>query len=100
MSNNVTELAIHTKSTVPEFFGFFFLVASSTLYGSNYLPVKQFETGDGMFFQFNMSLGIWLVGLVVNIMQKFPKFYLLPMLSGFFWAVCFYLNKIFVILIH
>lgn len=77
----------NSSSSLPFYSGFLFLLGSSFLYGSNYVPVKQFETGDGMFFQFILCLGIWLVGFVVNWFRGFPKFYALPMLGGFFWAV-------------
>ena len=90
MLNNQTtaEIPIDAEGNkLPVFVGFLFLIGSSVLYGSNYVPVKQFETGDGMFFQLILCLGIWFVGLIVNCIQNFPKFYPLPMLGGLFWAV-------------
>lgn len=65
------------------------LVSCSFLWGSNYVPVKQYETGDGMFFQMILSLGIWTVGMMVHWFRNFPKYYALPMLSGFLWSVGF-----------
>ena len=88
LNQTTAEIPIDIENNkLPSFVGFLFLIGLSLLYGSNYVPVKQFETGDGMFFQFILCLGIWLVGLVVNCIQNFPKFYPLPMLGGFFWAV-------------
>ena len=34
-----------TDSGIPSWAGFVFLLGSSFFYGSNYLPVKQYETG-------------------------------------------------------
>lgn len=34
-----------TESAIPSWAGFVFLIGSSFFYGSNYLPVKQYETG-------------------------------------------------------
>jgi len=36
------------------------------MFGSNFVPVKQFDTGDGVFFQWVMCSAIWFVGLIVN----------------------------------
>lgn len=74
------------SSTLPSWTGFIFLICSSILYGSNYLPVKQYETGDGMFFQLIVCVGIWIVGFVLNIVRGFPEFYALPLLGGFLWS--------------
>ena len=35
-------------------------------FGSNFVPVKKYETSDGVFFQFVMCLGIFCFGMVVN----------------------------------
>lgn len=75
-----------SNSTLPSWTGFLFLFGSSSLYGSNYLPVKAYDTGDGQFFQLLVCIGIWLVGFVLNIIRDFPKFYMLPMLGGALWA--------------
>lgn len=88
---NVTSAFMSTTTTsgpsLPAYTGFFFLLGASFLYGSNYLPVKQFETGDGMFFQLILCIAIWTVGFIVNWARDFPQFYALPMLGGFLWAV-------------
>jgi glucose uptake protein GlcU len=78
--------SIAGNSTLPEYSGFLLLVGSSFLFGSNYLPVKSYETGDGMFFQLILSVAVWTVGFGVNWLRQFPKFELLPMLGGALWA--------------
>lgn len=67
--------------------GFITLGLSTVFFGSNFLPVKQFETGDGVFFQLFVTLGIWTVGFVINAIRNFPTFYPLPLLGGFFWVI-------------
>jgi hypothetical protein len=86
--------------------GFGSVILSVLFYGSNFVPVKQYPTGDGMFFQvclhmarsqkfhiyvyicemfiFNfskwiMAIGIWTTALIVNIIQpaKFEPFAML-----------------------
>lgn len=75
------------SSSLPAYSGYLFLVGSSIFYGSNFLPVKQYETGDGMFFQLILCIAIWTVGFLVNSIRNFPQFYPLPLLGGFMWAV-------------
>jgi hypothetical protein len=48
--------------------------------------VKHYETGDGMFFQFVVCIGIWISGMVVFAVQSFPKFYAVPLLGGVIWS--------------
>ena len=87
MDSSFTECAnTNTTTTDSSWLGFVYLLGSAALWGSNYIPVKQFETGDGMFFQLINCLAIWMVSLVVNITRGFPQFYALPLLSGLLWA--------------
>jgi len=55
-------------------------------FGSNFVPVKKFETGDGVFFQWVLCCAIWLSGMVVNIARGFPQFQPFAMLGGFLWC--------------
>uniref|UniRef100_A0A7M4EW52 Transmembrane protein 144 n=1 Tax=Crocodylus porosus TaxID=8502 RepID=A0A7M4EW52_CROPO len=76
VSSNGTDLTIgFTSSAVAVF-----------LFGTNFVPVKKFDTGDGMFFQWILCTAIWIVSLVVNLIQKCPQFWPLAMLGGFLWA--------------
>uniref|UniRef100_A0A8C6UB69 Transmembrane protein 144b n=1 Tax=Neogobius melanostomus TaxID=47308 RepID=A0A8C6UB69_9GOBI len=56
------------------------------LYGSNYVPVKRIEMGDGMFFYWVSCSAMWLVSLVGDLMLQSPTFYPLAMLGGVIWA--------------
>lgn len=43
--------------------------------------------GDGMYFQWMMAIGAWIVGLIVNTcLGSQPPFISFSMLSGFLWA--------------
>uniref|UniRef100_A0A8C6YL21 Transmembrane protein 144 n=1 Tax=Nothoprocta perdicaria TaxID=30464 RepID=A0A8C6YL21_NOTPE len=75
-SSNGTDLAV----------GFTSSVVAVLLFGTNFVPVKKFDTGDGMFFQWILCASIWMVSLVVNLIQNCPRFWPLAMLGGFVWA--------------
>ncbi|XP_072112092.1 transmembrane protein 144b isoform X1 [Mobula birostris] len=67
-------------------FGFAACAVSVVFFGSNFVPVKKYDTGDGLFFQWILCAGIWVVSLIVNLILKCPKFWPLAMLGGFVWA--------------
>ena len=43
----------------------------------------------GMFFQFMMCLGIFLMGMIVQMIQGFQGMYPLVLISGFLWTTGF-----------
>ena len=49
--------------------GFACAFVAVAFFGSNFVPVKKFETGDGVFFQFILCTAIWVVGNIVNAVQ-------------------------------
>ncbi|KNC53151.1 transmembrane protein 144 [Thecamonas trahens ATCC 50062] len=55
-------------------------------FGSNFVPVKKFQTGDGMFFQWVMCAAIFCAGVCVNAVRESPEFHYLAMLGGFLWC--------------
>ncbi len=66
--------------------GYVGIIVAVFFFGSNYLPVKKYDCGDGMFFQLILCLAIWTVGLVVQCIRGFPTFYPLPMVGGLLWS--------------
>ncbi|KAM6220645.1 transmembrane protein 144 [Rhynchocyon petersi] len=76
MSSNGTDLTI----------GFISSSLAILLFGSNFVPLKKYDTGDGMFLQWVLCAAIWLVALVVNLILHCPKFWPLAMLGGCIWA--------------
>jgi len=71
---------------IPSYMGFISLALCIILFASHSLPVKKFETGDGMVYQMLLCTGVWLVGVVVNYIRQFPPVYFLPMVGGFIWT--------------
>lgn len=56
-------------------------------FGSSYIPVKKYNTGDGFYYQMFLGLGIWIVGLCVNIVQGFPKVEGIVLIGGVIWSI-------------
>lgn len=65
-------------------------LVSVLLFGSNYLPIKRYHVGDGLFFQFCLCGGIYLVGLSINHLHPYsdspPPFQPLSALGGVAWC--------------
>ncbi|XP_006213650.2 transmembrane protein 144 isoform X1 [Vicugna pacos] len=76
MSSNGTDLTA----------GFICSSAAILLFGSNFVPLKKYDTGDGMFLQWVLCAAIWLVALVVNLILHCPKFWPFAMVGGCIWA--------------
>ncbi|XP_060034882.1 transmembrane protein 144 isoform X2 [Erinaceus europaeus] len=76
MSSNEMDLTI----------GFISSSIAIILFGSNFVPLKKYDTGDGMFLQWVLCAAIWLVSLVVNIILHCPKFWPFAMVGGCIWA--------------
>ncbi|XP_010626252.1 transmembrane protein 144 isoform X3 [Fukomys damarensis] len=76
MSSNGTGLDI----------GYLSSFAAILLFGSNFAPLKKYDTGDGMFLQWVLCAAIWLVALVVNLILHCPRFWPFAMLGGCIWA--------------
>ncbi|KAK6746653.1 hypothetical protein RB195_000119 [Necator americanus] len=62
-------------------------VVSAITYGSTWVPVRWFDTGDGLYFQWLMCIGQTLFGTVVLGLSSWPPVFPLAMLSGVFFAV-------------
>lgn len=52
---------------------------SSLFFGSMFVPIKKFNSGDGVFVQWIMGLTIMFVGVIVNFYSNFPSFQPLAM---------------------
>eukprot|EP01125_Pyxidicula_operculata_P010316 TRINITY_DN3400_c0_g1_i2.p1 TRINITY_DN3400_c0_g1~~TRINITY_DN3400_c0_g1_i2.p1 ORF type:complete len:193 (-),score=30.65 TRINITY_DN3400_c0_g1_i2:636-1214(-) len=71
---------------IPQYVGYICAGIAGLCFGSNFVPVKQYETGDGLFFQWIMCAAIWICGFIVNATRGFPPFQPLAMLGGFLWC--------------
>ncbi|XP_064405556.1 transmembrane protein 144-like [Halichondria panicea] len=78
--------ACNSKDGSQMWIGFLGAAIAIVFFGSNFIPVKKFETGDGMFFQWVLCVGIWLVGLVVNMIQNQPPIFLPALVGGISWT--------------
>lgn len=76
----------HLNQMVSTGLAFVSALVAVLCFGSNFIPVKQYDTGDGMFFQFVMCNAIFVVGVIVNAIQGFPAFEPLALIGGFVWA--------------
>jgi len=55
-------------------------------FGSNFLIIKKWSPGDGMFFQLNMCIAVWMTGLVYHIAIGAPPIQEQAMIGGALWA--------------
>ncbi len=62
--------------------GYICIFISTILWGCYLMPVKHYDTGDGVFFQFIMCISIWFTGVFVDCIKDFPKFYGLTVIGG------------------
>ena len=111
---NISMDKCNNVSKSMEWVGWVGVAIAVGFFGSNFIPVKKFDTGDGktsaklspslspppslplslpspsfslgMFFQWVLCIGIWLVGLVVNIARVQPPFFLPTLFGGFLWT--------------
>jgi len=63
-----------------------YLILAVTFFGSTYVPVKQFKTGDGVFFQWLMCWTIWFWSCIVYFVIGCPQFHAISVLGGVIWA--------------
>ncbi|XP_062405147.1 transmembrane protein 144b [Sardina pilchardus] len=69
-----------------EVLGYIGCLVAAVFYGSQFIPLKKVETGDGMFFQWVNCLAIWLVGFLGDRALHSPSVHPLAMLGGAIWA--------------
>ncbi|XP_030643576.1 transmembrane protein 144-like [Chanos chanos] len=78
--------ATNSTSNLNLTYGLISCAVSVVFYGSNFVPVKKFDTGDGMFFQWVFCAAVWIVSLIANLILNCPKFWPLAMVGGVVWA--------------
>uniref|UniRef100_A0A1I8AC73 Transmembrane protein 144 n=1 Tax=Steinernema glaseri TaxID=37863 RepID=A0A1I8AC73_9BILA len=60
---------------------------ASLAFGSMYVPMKHQKSKNPFFLQWLISVGIILIGYVIQAVEGFPPFYPFAMVGGFFWTV-------------
>lgn len=56
-------------------------------FGTNFVPAKRCNPGDGVFFQWIMAGAIWTVGMCVQLARDSPQFEPLAMVGGMLWVL-------------
>ena len=70
----------------PIWVGYLAVGISVIFFGSNFVPAAKYPIGDGLSFQFFLCCGIWITGLVVNLIVGNPPFYPLVLIGGVLWT--------------
>lgn len=68
--------------SVPVWVGFIGCLVASLFFGSNFVPVKQFSAGDGVFFQFVYCVTVYIIGLIVDLILNNQRTYPLVLIGG------------------
>ncbi|ESO05399.1 hypothetical protein HELRODRAFT_99188 [Helobdella robusta] len=66
--------------------GYVAVAITVILFGSNYIPVKKFYSGNGMFFQWILCTGVWSTGMITAGIRGFKEFEALPLIGGALWC--------------
>src|SRR5262249_43090244 len=72
----------HTSVSI----GYIYVVVAVLFFGSNYVPAAQYPIGDSLSFQFFLCCGIWITGVVIDLIVKSPTFFPLIMIGGVLWT--------------
>lgn len=71
---------------VPPYAGYLALLVTSVLFATNLVPMKRYEVGDSIFFQFIQCVAIGVYGVFFNWFVHMPHFEPFAMLGGAMWA--------------
>lgn len=64
--------------------GYLYAMVAAVLYGSNLVPLKKIDVGDGFFFQFIMAINIWMTSVPLAVVYQ--DFKAVALLGGFVWC--------------
>lgn len=67
--------------------GFIGVTLAAIGFGSNFVVIKKYDPGDGMFFQLCMCMGIFMTGFVFYLIKGAPPIQAPAMLGGLQWAI-------------
>ena len=87
LTSNISNSSVHNYLALDSIYlGVVCLAVSSIATGITYLPLKYYDIGDGLFYQFVVAIGMMSSSLLIDGVRGFPQFYALPMLGGALWA--------------
>eukprot|EP01065_Artemidia_motanka_P016159 TRINITY_DN1989_c2_g1_i3.p1 TRINITY_DN1989_c2_g1~~TRINITY_DN1989_c2_g1_i3.p1 ORF type:complete len:467 (+),score=160.91 TRINITY_DN1989_c2_g1_i3:87-1487(+) len=67
--------------------GFVGVTMAAVGFGSNFIVIKKYDPGDGMFFQFCMCVAVFMTGLVYHLARGAPPLQPPAMIGGCLWAL-------------
>ena len=85
-SNATSTASPWSDGTPPMWMGYVAVLISVIFFGSNFVPAARYPIGDGVAFQFFLCCGIWITGLVINLIVGNPQFYPLVLIGGVLWT--------------
>ncbi|CUG89784.1 GPI-anchored surface protein, putative [Bodo saltans] len=85
--NTTSSLCVPTGTTKNAAIGYVGVAIAVLLFGTNYIPARRLRSGNGVFFQFAMAMGILVVGVVIQLVRGSSTIYPAAMLGGMFWAI-------------
>jgi glucose uptake protein GlcU len=65
--------------------GFIAAVITVIGFGTNLIPIKKYDVGDGMFYQYITCCAIWVCGLIVQLIRN-SEFEPFAMIGGLLWT--------------
>lgn len=90
LSNLTTTTTSPDSSSGSKPIAYVALGISILFFGSNFVPAAKFPIGDGISFQFFLCCGIWIVGIIVNLIVATSSasfhFFPLVMVGGVIWT--------------
>lgn len=66
--------------------GFIGVALAAVGFGSNFVVIKKYDPGDGMFFQFCECVGIFFTGIIYYVAKGAPAVQTTAMAGGVLWA--------------
>jgi len=85
--------AINTTSRVtpifdspPIWLGYISVLVAVLFFGSSLVPAGKYPIRDGLSFQFFLCIGVWITGVIINLIVESPPFFPLVMIGGVLWA--------------
>ncbi|XP_060073786.1 transmembrane protein 144-like [Ylistrum balloti] len=92
MNSNTTTLPINgttlnpaSDDVIAPHWGYISAAAAVIILGNVVVPIKRFETGDGLYFQLMFCHGALFVGAIVQLFRSQAEFYPIVMLGGVVW---------------
>ncbi|KAJ8402329.1 hypothetical protein AAFF_G00368180 [Aldrovandia affinis] len=67
--------------------GFFCLGLCVIGYGTSLVPLKNTDTGDGLFFQWVFCSSLWMGSFLAHTILGCPRVWLLSVLGGMLWSI-------------